>query len=388
MPSHEFEPRRRRLLRGAAASLAGLHLTDLARAAERGVGATEILLGQSASLQGGKNMFTAEVMAGVATLFDAVNKAGGVGGRRLVLRTLDDDNTAARAEANARRLVEDGVFLLFGSVEGGPSTAVASVASAQQVPFFGPMAGSPGLRRPHLPMVFPVRAEHREEFRALMRWAVDIGLKRVALLHADSDVGRQHLENLRQVCTETRTVFGYGLPYKGDIDDGGIGALVDKLRNDPVEIVINHGSAGLYERLIRRAREVGLGVPFAGVNSGATELAAALGPLAQGMVFSQVMPSPWARKTALTREYQAALAARFPGRPFSYGSLEGYATAKALVSALRQVGGDLTRSSLLRVLRGADYDLGGLRVRYRNGDHEGSTFVDLAMVTRDGRFLQ
>ena len=47
MPSHEFEPRRRRLLRGAAASLAGLHLTGLARAAERGVGGSEILLGQS-----------------------------------------------------------------------------------------------------------------------------------------------------------------------------------------------------------------------------------------------------------------------------------------------------------------------------------------------------
>ena len=35
-------------------------------------------------------------------------------------------------------------------------------------------------------------------------------------------------------------------------------------------------------------------------------------------------------------------------------------------------------------LRGGDFDLGGLRVRYRNGDHEGSTFVDLAMVTREG----
>ncbi len=388
MPFRDFEVRRRRLLRGVAASLGSVKLPGLLHAAERGVGASEVLIGQSVALQSGKNLFVAEVMAGVATLFDAVNKAGGVAGRRLVLRTLDDDNSSAKADANARRLVDEGVFMLFGSVEGGPSTSVAAVASTQQVPFFGPMAGSPGLRRPHLPMVFPVRAEHREEFRALLRWATDIGLKRVALLHADSDVGRQHLENLRQACAEARAVYGYGLPYKPDIDDGGIGALVDRLRNDPVEIVLNHGSAGVYERLIRRARQVGLGVPFAGVNSGATELAASLGPLAQGMVFSQVMPSPWARKTALTREYQAALAARFPGRAFSYGSLEGYATAKALVAVLRQAGGDLTRSSLLRALRGGDFDLGGLRVRYRNGDHEGSTFVDLAMVTREGRFLQ
>ena len=53
---------------------------------------------------------------------------------------------------------------------GGPSTAVAEVATELKVPFFGPMAGSPTLRRPHLAYVFPVRAEHREEFRALMAW--------------------------------------------------------------------------------------------------------------------------------------------------------------------------------------------------------------------------
>jgi hypothetical protein len=32
------------------------------------------------------------------------------------------------AEANARKLVHDGAFMLFGSIEGGPSTAIAKVA--------------------------------------------------------------------------------------------------------------------------------------------------------------------------------------------------------------------------------------------------------------------
>lgn len=381
-------PRRRLLLHGAAASVAAAGLPRPIHAAERGVSGAEVILGQSITLQGGKNLYGAEVMAGIGTFIESVNKAGGVAGRRLVLRTIDDDNKPALAEANAKRLVDEGAFMLFGSVEGGPSTAVASVAAAAQVPFFGPMAGSPGLRRPHLPMVFPVRAEHREEFRALIRWAHDIGLRRVALLHSDSDVGRQHLENVRQLAAEAKASFGYGLAFKSEIDDGGIGSLVDKLRNEPVDVVLNHGSIGVYERVIRRARDVGLGVTFAGVNSSSGQLAQALGPLAKGMVFSQVMPSPWARKTALTREYQVALSARFPGRDFSYGSLEGYATAKALVTVLRQAGSDLTRSSLVRALHATNLDLGGLHVRYRPGDHEGSTFVDLAMITREGRFLQ
>ena len=68
-------------------------------------------------------------MDGVRTYLDKINAQGGVHGRQVALRTLDDDSQAAKAEANARQLVEkDQVFVLFGSVEGGPSTAVMRVA--------------------------------------------------------------------------------------------------------------------------------------------------------------------------------------------------------------------------------------------------------------------
>ena len=80
--------------------------------------------------------------------------------------------------------------MLFGSIEGGPTTAVMQAAAESGVPFMGPMAGLPGLRRPHQGLVFPVRAEHRDEFRALMLHGHRIGLKQVALFHADSAVGR------------------------------------------------------------------------------------------------------------------------------------------------------------------------------------------------------
>ena len=142
-----------------------------AAAADPGIGAGEILIGQNITLQGGRNAYGVEVLAGVRTLFDETNRSGGVNGRLIMLRTLDDDNKAATAEANARTLVKEGVFVVFGSIEGGPSTAVMKATDELNVPFFGPMAGSPTLRRPHQPLVFPVRAEHREEFRALMRFS-------------------------------------------------------------------------------------------------------------------------------------------------------------------------------------------------------------------------
>jgi ABC-type branched-subunit amino acid transport system substrate-binding protein len=72
---------------------------------------------------------------------------------------------------------------------------------------------------------------------------------------------------------------------------------------------------------------------------------------------------------------------------FSYGGLEGYLTAKALVMGLRAAGRDPTRASLVRALEAASFDLGGVKVSYGPGEHQGSRFVDLSMVGRDGSFI-
>lgn len=356
--------------------------------AEPGVGAGELVIGQTITLQGGKNVYGAEVLAGARAFFDDTNRTGGVGQRRIVLRVLDDDNSAGQAEANARKLIDEGAFLLFGSIEGGPSTAVMKVAVERGVPFFAPMAGSPTLRRPHQEWVFPVRAEHREEFRALIRYGVSIGLKRVAFFHSDSDTGRLHLENVRLAAGEHGATLALALPFGSEVDDSTLAGFVRQLVEQRVDMVLNHGSAGVYGRLIRKAREIGLGTTFLAVNSGSTQLAEALGPLAAGMVFSQVLPTPWARRTAIVREYQASFARANPGHAFSYGSLEGYVSAKALVAALKLAGPKMTRAGFAKALEGAAFDLGGLKVTWRPGDHAGSNYIDLAMVSRDGRFIQ
>jgi branched-chain amino acid transport system substrate-binding protein len=378
---------RRALLLGLPASLASPTL--LAQAVAPGVDNQQVLLGQSIALQGGKNAYAAEAQAGIKACLDHANRTGGVLGRRVLLRTLDDENNSGNAEANARALVAGGVLALFGSLEGGPSTAVMKAAVDLKVPFIGPMAGSPGLRRPHQGLVFPVRAEHREEFRALMAQGRQVGLKQVALFHSDSDVGREHLNNVRLLAAELGIGFGGGLPFKGDIDEAGLDKLVATVMQQGVDLVINHGSAGVYEKLIRRANAASAKARFWAVNSGSSPLAKALGELARGMLFAQIVPNPRSGKTALVREYQQRMDSTHPGMALSYGSLEGYMTAKALLLALRAAGPALTRLSLIAGAQSLNNaDLGGLPLRWKKGDHLGSTFVDLALVDRHGQFLQ
>lgn len=387
LPLH---PERREWLRralGPGLALAATGWCGPARAADPGVLPDQLRIGQTLTLQGGRNDYGVAVTQGIALVFEAVNRAGGVHGRRLVLQTLDDENRNATAEANARQLVQQGAFLLFAPIEGGPSGAVAKVAQELQVPLFGPMAGPPTLRRPHQSMVYPVRAEHREEFRALLAWGRGIGLRRVAFFHVDSDGGRAHLANVQGIAGELGMEVALPLAFAPDIDDAALAAMGRQVAQSRVEMVFNHGSVGLYRKVIVAAREAGSRATFMGVNSGSSQLVKALGPLAQGMLFAQVVPSPWERKHALAREYQDAARAADPRAEFSYGALEGFMTAKALVLALRACGRDLSRAALHRALRGHAFELGGVKTQYAEGDHAGSHFVDLSMVSRDGRFI-
>ena len=355
--------------------------------AAEGVTPREILIGQNITLEGGKNDYGVAAMDGVQSYLKLVNKTGGVNGRQIVLKTLDDDNKGAKAEANARQLVEkDKVFALFGSIEGGPSTAVMKVASELNVPFFGPMAGSPTLRRPFQPMVFPVRAEHRDEFRALIGHAKSLGIKKFAFLRVDTDTGLLHLANVRAISKELGVELVADLPFKPDTTDAQFANMADELQKTGAQMMFNHGGIGPYEKVIRAARAKGVKTAFYGVNSGSAQMVKKMGELSHGMIFAQVVPSPWERKTAITREYQDEFSRFKPGQDFSYASLEGYITAKALVAALKLAGPNPTREGLVGALQSATLDINGMPAVYDKANHQGMSFVDLSLVTRDSKF--
>jgi branched-chain amino acid transport system substrate-binding protein len=220
-----------------------------------------------------------------------------------------------------------------------------------------------------------------------MAWGQRTGLKKVGLFHADSDVGRAHLENVKLAAAELGMDVTLPLPFKGDVSDAQLDAMAGQIAAAPPDMLFNHGSAGLYAKLIAKARKTRIKTTFMAVNSGSTQLAADLGPLAHGMVFAQVVPSPWERKHAISREFQEAMVKSRPGVALSYGGLEGYLTAKALVMSLQATGKALTRTNFINALERSSFDLGGMTVRYSNTSHDGSRFVDLSMFSRDDRFI-
>ena len=61
-----------------------------------GVTAQQLLIGQTITLQGGKNDYGVAVLDGVQAYLAQVNRQGGVSDRKVVVKVLDDDNKCCR----------------------------------------------------------------------------------------------------------------------------------------------------------------------------------------------------------------------------------------------------------------------------------------------------
>jgi ABC-type branched-subunit amino acid transport system substrate-binding protein len=89
----------------------------------------------------------------------------------------------------------------------------------------------------------------------------------------------------------------------------------------------------------------------------------------------------------IVKEYQRDYRAQFPNSLLSFTSLEGYIAARTLGEGLRRAGPQPTRERLARTMESLRVDLGDFWIDYTNESHNGSRFVDLTIVNKDGQFL-
>jgi ABC-type branched-subunit amino acid transport system substrate-binding protein len=111
------------------------------------------------------------------------------------------------------------------------------------------------------------------------------------------------------------------------------------------------------------------------------------GAHARGVIVSQVMPYPFAANTLIAGEYLAAGRASGEAKfEPNYSSFEGYVAAKTFLEGLRRAGGNPNQETLIAGLESMrEHNLGGFFVDFNPQKHAGSRFVDLTILTQDGR---
>jgi ABC-type branched-subunit amino acid transport system substrate-binding protein len=352
------------------------------------VTSNSILIGQSAAFTGPASELGTEMRAGAMAYFQWINGQGGVNGRKIELRSLDDGYEADRAAANTKKLIEDGVFLLFGYVGTPTSNASKPIFTAAKVPFVGPFTGAESLRNPLNRYIFNIRASYYDETDKLVGQLVGQTLDRIAVFYQNDDYGKAGLAGVeRAMAKRSMKILATGTVERNTTD---VATAVKSICKDEPQGVVMISAYKSCAAFIKEARAAGCNPQFMNVSFvGSKALAHEAGTAGRGVGVSQVVPFPWNLSARVVKEYQQLLEASTGKQNYSFTSLEGFIAAKVLVEGLKRTGNDLTREKFVNAMEQVrDYDVGGFTVSFSPTDHSGSKFVELTVISKDERFLR
>jgi len=372
-----------RFILAAAALAAGAHAW-----AETGVTESQVVLGQSAVFSGPAADLGTEMRNGALAYFNHVNAQGGVNGRKIVLKSLDDRYEPDNAAKATKQLVEeDKVFALFGYVGTPTFNASAPIIKEARIPLVSAFTGAESLRDPVIRYVFNVRASYFDETEQIVQHLTSMGIDRIAVFYQNDAYGKAGLEGVQRAAKKRNMAIAGTATVERNSQDVKK-AVAEMVKLDPQAIVMISAYKSC-AAFIRDMKKAGKSPSFWNVSFvGSKALAKELGPEGRGVQISQVVPFPWDDSIPVVREYTRLLKASGSGEP-NFSSLEGFISAKVIVEGMRRAGKNLTRDSLIRALETMEpYDVGGFKVYYSAEDHRGSRYVDLTIISKNQKFVR
>ena len=368
-------------------TLALAPLASLAVHAPASAQDSKIILGQSAPFTGPAAQLGIQFYEGAKLYFDALNARGGVNGRSIEIKKLDDGYEPERTAANTKQLIADGVFALFGYIGTPTSLAALPLATEAKLPFFAPFTGAQALREPLNRYALHIRASYFDETAAIVKQLTSIGVNKIAVFYQNDSYGKAGLEGV------SRALKGLNLAVtsEGTVERNSIDvqkAVADIMAKQP-EAIVQVGAYKACAAFIRAARKAGFGGTFYNVSFVGTQaLAKELGTDARGVAVSQVMPFPFSAVTPLSNEFlQAVQAVSASNNELSsnYSSIEGYVAAKVFAEGLRRAGRNPSREAFITAVETMqNVQLGGFLVDFAGQKHTASKFVDLTVLTAEG----
>lgn len=352
-------------------------------AAERGVSPTEIRIGTTAAQTG--PIVAPEIAEGAKLYFDAVNAAGGVHGRKISYVVMDDGLDPRRAVENAQKLLGEGnCFLLMGNTGTGATLALIPVVEEEKAILFAPVTGSPLVREKFSRYVFHVRPSYDDEALRLVRQVKDSGVARAVLVYQDDPLGLALVDAARKAARQLN--FEFAAEIKADAKHPDWDGAVAAVRQSAPQAVLL-GTAGTHAtRFIQAMQRASLRPTFYGLSIFSPDvIRRELGPAARGIVLAQALPSLRNPAIPVVAEYTRLLTQRSPQARPNRTEFDGYVSAKLLVEALQRAGRSLSTDALIQALETkGELRLGRIAVKHSPQQHQGSSYVELAIMDEKG----
>jgi branched-chain amino acid transport system substrate-binding protein len=345
-----------------AIALAALLVAGIATAstnATPGVSATAITLGSSGPLTG-EAAAAAGVLRGAEGYFKYVNARGGVNGRKIDFKYLDDGYDPSRTVQNVRELIQqDSVFALFSVVGTNGNLAVRDFANAAGVPTVFSAAGATTLGRDYAkyPWTIGYLPPYGEEGELYAKHILATNGKkaRVAVLYQSDDYGKDVLAGFRRgLGAKARRLIVQTVGYDPTASD--VQSQVAQLKASGANTFCIFAFGKFAIQAFQYANKLGW-KPQIYVNDVAS--ASSIMQLSPRSTAEGAISIVWGKDPA-TPQFKSdpgtALAAKIikkyiPGGNPSDGFLTaGMAEAFTMVDALKAAGKNLTRKSLMNAV--------------------------------------
>src|SRR5216684_160307 len=392
------QPRPCRLKQRALMMIRRLHFTFLASLfvlslpasealAENGVFPDKIVFGQVAALEGPAKALGQGMREGILAAFGEVNRTGGINGRKLELKSLDDGYEPEKTIEPTKKLInEEKVFALVGAVGTPTSKAAQPIATEAKVPFIGPFTGAEFLRNPYNRYVVNVRGSYYQETEAWVEHLTkDLGVSKIAILYQDDAFGLAGLEGVKIALAKRNMSLVASGTFKRNTT-AVKSALLDIMKAEP-QAVVTVGPYKPIAEFVKIARQQKFDPIFVAISFvGSDALARELGTAGAGVVVSQVVPFPWDTSIPVVASYQAAMQASNAGSKPGFVSLEGYLVGRLVAETLRRMPEEPTREAFLDVIAKGGFDLGGWNLNYAANKNQGMDEVFFTILQSDGTF--
>lgn len=345
-----------------------------------------IVLGQTADYSGPQSAPVKETTQAARAYFDMVNARGGVNGNKIVLESLDDGFDPKRSVENAKKLIDQknvvSLFLFRGTAN---AEAMMPLILEKKTPMFAGVGSSMKMHQPMNRYLFNLRAPVQTEVKSVVSQLASQGINNVAVIYTDDGFGKDAVEGAQKAfqAHNLKPSAIAAIP-RGSLEVDK--AVEEIVKADPAA-TLGFCIPKVCAAIVKKLRAKGAATQFVSLsNTSSGAYVTELGEHARGVMVTQVVPYPFDSRDPIGREYQA-FSKEANIKP-SYASMEGYISARIMVEALRRAGKNPTRESVVAAFESMHLDFGGYQVGYGPATRTGSEFVDLTMISRDGRFIR
>ena len=330
------------------AALVVVLVPALAAAQTPGVTATEIKIGTFGPLTGGNYLFGKLVMNGAEVVYNEVNKAGGIHGRKITLVREDDRCDPATAIAAVKKLIhQEQVFMINGGGCSNAAIAARPEIESAKVPWVVFAAVADEVTTPTSPVIYSTALTASIESYAQLQFAMSKGAKKIAVISQRDAWGRSRYNPLVEAFKKKGVTPVADEELTPDANDATPQVLrLRQAGTDAVVMLLYPKAAAVF---MRDSQKIGfkpivvgqsaLSDPFA-----FREQVGLPGALDKFFTINQMKYTP---DDPAMEKYRGLIAQYFPGDRLSVYNLYGIGSAQAVVEALKRAGKDLTRERML-----------------------------------------